>query len=276
MHKLQGKVALVTGSGRGIGRSVALKLAAEGARVVVNDLDAGPAEEVVAEIRAAGGEAVACIGSVTAVDFAERFVRTAVENYGGIDIIVNNAGYTWDNVIQKMSDEQWYAIIDCHLTAPFRILRAAYPVISAAAKQEAAEGRVVHRKVVNISSVAASGNAGQVNYATSKAGVMGMTKTLAKEWGRHKVNVNAVAYGHIETRMTVPVEGEVKTVKIEGRDIRVGISPQAVEQSKHMTPLGRPGTPDEAAGAVYLFCIPESDFVTGQVLVCGGGLGTVV
>ncbi|MCJ1887045.1 SDR family oxidoreductase [Pseudomonas sp. LA21] len=276
MQKLEGKVALVTGSGRGIGRSVALKLAAEGARVVVNDLDSTPAEEVVAEIRAAGGEAVACIGSVTAVDFAERFVKTGVDNYGGIDIIVNNAGYTWDNVIQKMSDEQWYAILDCHLTAPFRILRAAYPVISAAAKQEAAEGRVVNRKVVNISSVSASGNAGQINYSTAKAGVMGMTKALAKEWGRHKVNVNAVAYGHIETRMTVPVEGEVKTVKIEGRDIRVGISPQLVEQSKHMTPLGRPGTPDEAAGAVYMFCIPESDYVTGQVLVCGGGLGTVV
>ncbi|MFV3308173.1 SDR family NAD(P)-dependent oxidoreductase [Pseudomonas sp. NY15181] len=276
MQKLEGKVALVTGSGRGIGRSVALKLASEGARVVVNDLDAAPAEEVVAEIRAAGGEAVACIGSVTAVDFAERFVKTAVENYGGIDIIVNNAGYTWDNVIQKMTDEQWYAIMDCHLTAPFRILRAAYPVISAAAKLEAAEGRVVNRKVVNISSVSASGNAGQVNYSTAKAGVMGLTKALAKEWGRHKVNVNAVAYGHIETRMTVPVEGEVKTVKIEGRDIRVGISSQLVEQSRHMTPLGRPGTPDEAAGAVYLFCIPESDYVTGQVLVCGGGLGTVV
>ncbi|WP_448680854.1 SDR family NAD(P)-dependent oxidoreductase [Pseudomonas nicosulfuronedens] len=276
MHKLAGKVALVTGSGRGIGRSVALKLASEGARVVVNDLDAAPAEEVVAEIRAAGGDAVACIGSVTAVDFADRFVKTAVDNYGGIDIIVNNAGYTWDNVIQKMTDEQWYAIMDCHLTAPFRILRAAYPVISAAAKQEAAEGRVVNRKVVNISSVSASGNAGQINYSTAKAGVMGLTKALAKEWGRHKVNVNAVAYGHIETRMTVPVEGEVKTVKIEGRDIRVGISPQLVEQSRHMTPLGRPGTPDEAAGAVYLFCIPESDYVTGQVLVCGGGLGTVV
>lgn len=276
MQKLEGKVALVTGSGRGIGRSVALKLASEGARVVINDLDAAPAEEVVAEIRAAGGDAVACIGSVSAVDFADRFVKTAVDNYGGIDIIVNNAGYTWDNVIQKMTDEQWYAIMDCHLTAPFRILRAAYPVISAAAKQEAAEGRVVNRKVVNISSVSASGNAGQVNYSTAKAGVMGLTKALAKEWGRHKVNVNAVAYGHIETRMTVPVEGEVKTVKIEGRDIRVGISPQLVEQSRHMTPLGRPGTPDEAAGAVYMFCIPESDYVTGQVLVCGGGLGTVV
>ncbi|WP_425317837.1 SDR family NAD(P)-dependent oxidoreductase [Pseudomonas nitroreducens] len=276
MKKLEGKVALVTGSGRGIGRSVALKLAADGARVVVNDLDAGPAEEVVAEIRAAGGEAVACIGSVTAVDFADRFVRTAVDSYGGIDIIVNNAGYTWDNVIQKMSDEQWYAIIDCHLTAPFRILRAAYPVISTAAKAEAAEGRVVHRKVVNISSIAAAGNAGQTNYSTAKSGILGMTKTLSKEWGRHKVNVNAVAYGHIETRMTQPLAGDAsKTVNIEGREIKVGIQAAAIEAGKQMCPLGRPGTPDEAAGAVYLFCIPESDYVSGQTLVCGGGLGTV-
>ncbi|RWU18918.1 3-oxoacyl-ACP reductase [Pseudomonas alkylphenolica] len=275
MSKLTGKVALVTGSGRGIGRSVALKLAADGARVVVNDLDAGPAEEVVAEIRAAGGDAVACVGSVTAVDFADRFVKTAVDNYGGIDIIVNNAGYTWDNVIQKMSDEQWYAIIDCHITAPFRILRAAQPIISAMAKKEAAEGRVVNRKVVNVSSVSASGNPGQVNYSTAKAGVLGMTKCLAKEWGRMKVNVNAVAFGHIETRQTQPVEGDPNYINIEGREIKVGISPAIVEQSKSLIPLGRPGNTEEAAGAVYLFCIPESDYVSGQVLVCGGGLGNV-
>lgn len=275
MKKLEGKVALVTGSGRGIGRSVALKLAADGAKVVVNDLDAGPAEEVVAEIRAAGGQAVTCVGSVTAPDFADRFVKTAIDSYGTIDIIVNNAGYTWDNVIQKMSDEQWYAIIDCHITAPFRILRAAQPIISAMAKKEAAEGRVVNRKVVNISSVSASGNAGQVNYSTAKAGVLGMTKCLAKEWGRMKVTVNAVAFGHIETRQTQPVEGDPNYINIEGREIKVGISPATVEQSKSMIPLGRPGTPDEAAGAVYLFCIPESDYVSGQVLVCGGGLGNV-
>ena len=133
---LNGKVALVTGSGRGIGRAIALKLASQGARVVVNDLDVAPAEEVVAEIRALGGEAVACPGSVAAPDFAERFIGTAVNTYQGLDIIVNNAGYTWDNVIQKMTDEQWYAIMDCHLTAPFRILRAAQPVIRKLAKAE--------------------------------------------------------------------------------------------------------------------------------------------
>lgn len=275
MKKLEGKVALVTGSGRGIGRSVALKLAGEGAKIVVNDLDAAPAEEVVSEIRAAGGEAVACVGSVTAPDFADRFVKTAIDSYGSIDIIVNNAGYTWDNVIQKMSDEQWSAIIDCHITAPFRILRAAQPIISAMAKKEAAEGRVVNRKVVNIASTSASGNPGQVNYSTAKAGVLGMTKCLAKEWGRMKVNVNAVAFGHIETRQTQPVEGDPNYITIEGREIKVGISPAIVEQSKTLIPLGRPGNTEEAAGAVYLFCIPESDYVSGQVLVCGGGIGSV-
>jgi 3-oxoacyl-[acyl-carrier protein] reductase len=216
---------------------------------------------------------VACFGSVTATDFAERFIKTAVDHYQGIDIIVNNAGYTWDNVIQKMTDEQWYAIIDCHLTAPFRILRAAYPVLSAQAKADAAAGREVFRKVVNVSSIAANGNAGQSNYAAAKAGIVGLTKTLSKEWGRLKVNVNCVAFGHIETRLTEPLTGDQsKTVNIEGREIKVGIGEQVVEMSKKMIPLGRPGQPDEAAGAILMLCGPESNYVSGQVIVCGGGL----
>jgi len=276
MSKLTGKSAIITGAGRGIGREVALKLALEGARVVVNDLDADPAHEVIELIHAQGGEAVPCVGSVTASDFAERLIGTAVTQFGGIDIVVNNAGYTWDNVIQKMTDEQWYAILDCHLTAPFRILRAAYPVISAAAKAEAAEGREVFRKVVNISSIAAGGNVGQTNYSTAKSGILGMTKTLAREWGRLKVNVNAVAFGHIETRLTELLAGsESKTVNIEGREIKVGIGEALAEQSKKFIPLGRPGTAAEAAGAVYLFCQPESNYVSGQVLVCGGGMGNI-
>jgi len=276
MTKLTGKTALITGSGRGIGRALALKLSAEGARVVVNDLDAEPANEVVETIRGLGGEAVACVGSVTATDFAERFIKSAVDNFKGIDIVVNNAGYTWDNVIQKMTDEQWYAIMDCHLTAPFRILRAAYPVISAAAKAEAAAGQEVFRKVVNISSIAAGGNAGQANYSSAKAGLLGMTKTLAREWGRLRVNVNAVAFGHIETRLTQALAGNAsKTVTIEGREIKVGIQQAMIDAGKQMIPLGRPGTPEEAANSVYLFCTPESNYVSGQVLVCGGGFGNI-
>jgi 3-oxoacyl-[acyl-carrier protein] reductase len=271
-QKLQGKVALITGSGRGIGRSIALKLASEGARIVVNDLDHEPALETVAAIQAAGGIAVACVGNVTAPDFAERFVNAAVSEYKGIDIIVNNAGYTWDNVIQKMTDEQWYAIIDCHLTAPFRILRAAQPVIRALSKAEGQAGQRVVRKVVNISSAAGLfGNAGQANYSTAKAGIEGLTKTLAKEWGRMNVTVNCVAYGFIKTRLTATAAGE-STANIDGRDIKVGLNPDLLAALERTIPLGRGGTPDEAAGAVYLFCIPESDYVSGQTLMCSGGL----
>jgi 3-oxoacyl-[acyl-carrier protein] reductase len=270
--KLGGKVALITGSGRGIGRAIALKLACEGARIVVNDLDAEPAEETVQAIREAGGEAVACIGSVSAPDFAERFVGTAVSQYKGLDIIVNNAGYTWDSVLQKMTDEQWYAMIDVHLTAPFRILRAAQPVIRALSKSETEAGRRVVRKVVNISSVAGLfGNAGQANYSTAKAGIVGMTQTLAKEWGRMNVTVNCVAFGFIQTRLTAST-AEATTAHIEGREIKVGINPGLLSMMEQSIPLGRGGTPEEAAGAVYLLCAPESDYVSGQTLMCTGGL----
>ena len=271
--RLQGKVALVSGSGRGIGRAVALKLAAEGARLVVNDMDAEPGAAVAAEIRAAGGEAVVCAGSVTAPDFAERYIGTAIESYGAIDIIVNNAGYTWDNVIQKMTDEQWYAIIDVHLTAPFRILRAAASHFRAASKADADAGREVFRKVVNISSIAGlGGNAGQANYSAAKAGVVGLTMALAKEWGRYKVNVNCVAYGMISTRLTTATAADGAAIEVDGRRIQVGVNPDLAKAIEKMIPLGRSGTPDEAAGAVYLLCTPESNYISGQTVVCGGGI----
>lgn len=273
MGKLDNRSALVTGSGRGIGREIALKLAGDGARVVVNDLDAEPAKDTVAAIEAAGGTAVACVGSVTDDDFADRFVRTAVDNFGGIDIIVNNAGYVWDSVIQRMTDEQWDAILDVHLKAPFRILRAAQPVISAVVKQAKQAGEAVPcRKVVNISSIAGlGGNAGQANYAAAKAGVTGLTKAMAKEWGRYNVTVNTVAFGLIKTRMTETPAGEGGTVTIEGREINIGVNPDVLAMMETMIPLGRAGTPTEAAGSVYLLCTPESDYVSGQTLVCGGG-----
>jgi 3-oxoacyl-[acyl-carrier protein] reductase len=270
--KLEGKVAIVSGSGRGIGREIALKLASEGARVVVNDLDAEPADDTVRTIKAAGGDAIACIGSVTETDFGNRFVAAAVDGFGGLDIIVNNAGYTWDNVIQKMSDEQWEAILQVHLTAPFRILRAASEFIRSAAKKEAEAGQEIFRKVVNISSTSGvMGNAGQVNYSAAKAGINGLTKALAKEWGRYKVNVNSVAFALIKTRLTEASADSDASIDIEGKKIKVGVNPAVLKNAEALIPLGRAGTPEEAAGAVYMFCIPESNYVSGQVIVCGGG-----
>jgi 3-oxoacyl-[acyl-carrier protein] reductase len=272
VSSLEGKVALVTGSGRGIGQQIALKLARAGASVVINDLDGDPAAETVEKITAEGGKAVAVVGSVLDDDFADSFVGAAVESFGGIHIIVNNAGFTWDNVIQKMSDEQFDTITGVHLKAPFRILRAAQPIISAAVKAEKAQGTVVNRKVVNISSLAGVfGNAGQANYSSAKAGVEGLTRALSKEWGRLNVNVNAVAFGLISTRLTEAADSG-KTIDIEGRDIKVGVNPQLLATMEAMIPLGRAGTPEEAAGAVYLLCTPESDYISGQTILCAGGI----
>jgi len=272
--RLASKVALVSGAGRGIGQAVALKLAAEGARVVVNDLDEAPARETVSAIQARGGDATLCAGSVTDPQFGERFVRTALDRFGGLDIIVNNAGYTWDSVIQKMTDEQFQAILDVHVTAPFRVLRAAAEPIRRFAKQEGQEGREVFRKVVNISSVSGlGGNPGQINYAAAKAAVVGMTKTLCKEWGRYKVNVNCVAFGFIKTRLTQPVASADASIDVEGRQLRIGVQPALLENLEtNMIPLGRLGTVEEAADAVYLFCSPESNYISGQVLTVGGGI----
>ena len=271
--KLDGKVALITGAGRGIGRATALKLSGEGARVVINDLDPGPANEVISEIQSRGGQAIACVGSVTAPDFPERFIATAIERYEGLDIIVNNAGYTWDGVIQKTTDEQWYAILDCHLTAPFRILRAAQPVIRRFVAADAEAGRRLIRKVVNVSSISGLfGNAGQINYSVAKSGIVGMTMTLAKEWGRLNTTVNCVAFGFIETRLTSTGADEGLTADIDGRQIRLGVNRQLMQAIEKTIPLGRSGTPEEAAGAIYLLCTPESDYVSGQTLMCSGGV----
>lgn len=271
-RKLEGKVALVTGAGRGIGRAIALKLASEGARVVVNDLDTEPADAVVAEITAMGGEALSVPGSVTADDFPDRFIDAALDRWGDIHIIVNNAGYTWDSVIQKMTDEQWDAILDVHLRAPFRILRAAAEPIRKLVNEESARGERVVRKVVNIASGSGTnGNAGQANYSSAKAGITGLTKTLSKEWGRYNVTVNCVSFGVIQTRLTQPLGEEQATIDVEGRTLNVGLQPARLAAIDKTVPLGRAGTAEEAAGSVYLFCIPESDYVSGQVVRCGGG-----
>jgi 3-oxoacyl-[acyl-carrier protein] reductase len=271
--KLAGRVALVTGAGRGVGLATARLLARDGARVVVNDLDPEQAEAAVASIRQAGGDALACAGDVTKNEFPAHLVQTVVDAYDELDIIVNNAGYIWNGAMHNHSDEQWQAMLDIHATAPFRILRAVAPWLRERAKREAAEhGAARCRKVVNVSSVSGTrGAATQIAYATAKAAVTGLTKTLAKEWGRYNVCVNCVAFGHIETRLTQPYEGEAPRITVAGRDHRVGLTEEQLAGVRAATPLGRPGRPEDGAGAIYLFCIPESDYITGEVLTCSGG-----
>jgi 3-oxoacyl-[acyl-carrier protein] reductase len=271
--KLAERVAIVTGGGRGIGRAIADKLASEGARLVLNDLDEAPAREAVDELRTRGAEAHAVVGDVAAADFGERIVAAALQRFGGLDIVVNNAGYIWNTTIQKTTDEQWQAMLEVHATAPFRVLRAAGDFFREAAKREQAEGGARCRKVVNVSSISGLyGSATQIAYSAGKAAVVGITKTLAKEWGRYNVTVNCVAFGDIATRLTEPLGGEVKTVNVKGRELKVGLDEMTLAVMQQITPLGRRGTVEEAAGAVYLLCIPESDFISGQVLVCSGGL----
>src|SRR5580698_8368510 len=270
---LDSKVALVTGAGRGIGRAIAEKLAAMGAAVMINDLDPAPASETEDVIRRSGRAAAHLAGDVTEPDFPQKLVDATLDTFGGLDIIVNNAGYTWDNVIQKTTDDQYLAMLGIHLVAPFRILRAASTHIREAAKRESADGRRVMRKVVNITSIAGTdGNAGQAGYSSGKAGVIGLTKTMAKEWGRYNVNVNAVDFGMIETRLTQPISPQGTTIDVQGRQIAVGVKPKMLEALKSVCPLGRTGTPEEAASAVLFFCSPLSDYITAEVLICGGGL----
>ena len=274
MGKLSGQTAIVTGAGQGIGLSIAQKLAAEGANVVANDLDEAACREVVDGIVDQGGAGLAVPGDVTEADFGERAVNDALSLFGDVDIIINNAGYIWNTSALNHTDEQWAAMIDMHLTAPFRLLRAAGAHFRNEAKRLISTDQPLPcRKIVNISSVSGIfGAATQVSYSAAKSGVVGMTKTLAKEWGRYNVTVNAVAFGHIATRLTQPYEEVPEEITIGGRAHKVGLTKQQATQIQEMTPLGRTGTPDDAAGAVVLFCYPESNFVSGQILVASGGL----
>ncbi len=268
MGLLDGKSAIVTGSARGIGRATAELLAAQGARVLINDLDGDIAEQASGEIQ---GETVSFAGDLTKDGVPDKLVQTAVDAFGGLDIVVNNAGYTWDGPIHKMSDEQFQAMLDIHNVVPFKVLRAAAPHMREPAKKERDEGIEVFRKVVNVSSVSGTmGNAGQVNYASGKSGVVGLTKTLAKEWGQFKINVNAVAFGFIETRLTAAKENS-ESVDVDGTEVQLGIPEQLRQMAKMLIPLGRPGTPEEAAGGIFFLCSPWSNYVHGQVLNVTGG-----
>jgi 3-oxoacyl-[acyl-carrier protein] reductase len=268
---LDGKAAIVTGSARGIGRATAELLAEQGARVLINDLDGDVAEQAASEI---GGETAVFGGDLTQANVPDQLVQKAVDEFGQIDIIVNNAGYTWDGVAHKMTDEQFQAMLEIHTVVPFRMIRAAAPHLREPAKAERDEGREVFRKIVNVSSISGTmGNAGQVNYSAAKAGVVGLTKTLAKEWGQFKVNINAVAFGFVETRLTAAKE-EGASIEMEGKEIPLGIPEQMRQMAAMIIPIGRPATPEEAAGPVFFLCSPWANYVHGQVLnVTGGQFG---
>jgi 3-oxoacyl-[acyl-carrier protein] reductase len=268
MGVLDDKVAIVTGSARGIGKATAELLSEHGAKVVVNDLDGDVAKETADGI---AGETAVYAGDLTAEGAPEALVQTALDAWGKIDIIVNNAGYTLDAPIHKMSDDWFQKMLDIHLVVPFRVIRAAAPHLREPAKVEREEGREVFRKIVNVSSISGTmGNAGQANYSAGKAGVVGLTKTLAKEWGQFKVNVNAVAFGYIETRLTASKD-ESNVTEIRGEKVQLGIPDQMRGMAAMLIPIGRAGTPQEAAGGVFFLCSPWSNFVHGQVLNITGG-----
>ena len=268
MGVLDGKAAIVTGSARGIGRATAELLVAQGAQVLINDLDGDIAEQAAGEI---AGETAVFAGDLTKPGVPDELVQKAVDSFGKIDIIVNNAGYTLDAPIHKMSDEHFQAMLDIHTVVPFRVIRAAAPHLREPAKKEREEGKEVFRKIVNISSTSGTfGNAGQANYSSGKAGVVGLTKTVAKEWGQFKVNVNAVAFGFIDTRLTQAKVDE-NTMEKDGEKIQLGIPEQMRGMASMLIPLGRPGTPEEAAGGVFFLCSPWANYVHGQVLNITGG-----
>ncbi len=268
MGVLDEKVAIVTGSARGIGRATAELLASQGAKVLINDLDGDVAQQTASEIE---GETTVFAGDLTQHGAPDKLIQTAIDAWGRIDIIVNNAGYTLDAPIHKMSDEWFQKMLDIHLIVPFRVIRAAAPHLREPAKAERERGEEVFRKIVNVSSISGTmGNAGQANYSSGKAGVVGLTKTLAKEWGQFKVNVNAVAFGYIETRLTASKD-ESNVAEIGGEKVQLGIPDQLRGMAAMLIPLGRPGTPEEAAGGVFFLCSPWSNFVHGQVLNITGG-----
>ncbi len=273
-NMLQDRVAIITGSGRGIGQSAAKLFASEGAQVVVSDIDAEPAEQTVAEIKAAGGEAIAFVGDATKENFADGIVKAAADAFGGVHIIVNNAGFTWDSTVHKMTDKMWDTMLDLHLKTPFRLIRAASPYFRDAAKKEIEAGNLVARKIVNVTSIAGTqGNPGQANYSSAKAGLVGLTKTIAKEWGRFNVQSNAVAFGWVETRLTAPKEESgVGEIEKDGEKVKLGIPETQRQMMKMVIPLGRAGTAEEAANAILFLASPLSNYVSGQVLHMTGGM----
>ena len=269
MAILSDKVAIVTGSARGIGRATAELLSEQGAKVLINDLDGDVAEQTASEI---DGDTLVFGGDLTKPGVCDDLVGKVIDAWGRVDILVNNAGYTIDAPIHKMSDDAFQRMIDIHNVVPFRMCRAVAPHMREPAKQEREQGVEVFRKIVNVSSICGTmGNAGQANYASGKSGVIGLTKTLAKEWGQFKINVNAVAFGFIETRLTAVKEDVQHDAdrRRDGaaRDPRPDARARAQRSSRWAAPASRSRPP----GGIFLLCTPWANYITGQVLGITGG-----
>lgn len=270
---LSGEVAIITGGGQGIGRSAALLFAKEGAKVVVSDIDAKKAAAVVDEIKAAGGDAISVVGDVGADDFPQQIVDATVKQYGKINHIVNNAGFTHDKMIHTMPDETYDIIMKIHVRAPFRLIRAAAPYF------RVKNTTVENRSIINVSSTSGlHGNVGQANYAAAKSAVVGLTKTIAKEWGPFGVRANTIAYGLVHTRLTAAKE-DGATIEIDGQKVALGI-PGARQRAAAQNvnafvdiPLQRGATPDEAAAGMLFLASPLASYVTGHTLEVTGGRG---
>lgn len=267
MARLEDRVAIITGAGRGIGRATAVRFALEGAAVVVNDVDAGPAEETAHAVKEAGGEALVSSHDTVDLEQARAMVDAAVERFGKIDVVVNNAGITRDRTFHNLDDELWDLVLDVNLKTAFHTTLAAMPRLRGAAKKEMGEqGKPAHhRKIIFTTSVAALvGNAGQANYTAAKGGIVALTKTLARELGPFQINVNAVAPGFIETRLT--------QAKQEDEDL--GIPEQVRQMALMLIALGRYGQPEDVANAHLFLASSEADYISGVILpVAGGQLG---
>ena len=268
--RLDDRVAVITGSARGIGRATAELLSEQGAKVLINDLDGDVAEQTASEI---AGDTLVFAGDLTKPGVPDELVSKVVGEWGKVDILVNNAGYTIDAPIHKMSDDAFRRMLDIHTVVPFRVIRAAAPHLREPAKAEREQGVEVFRKIVNVSSISGTmGNAGQANYSAGKSAVVGLTKTLAKEWGQFKINVNAVAFGFVETRLTAAKEAGEEITSPTGEKIELGIPEQMRAMAQAVIPLGRGATPEEAAGPVLFLASPLANYVHGQVLNITGGM----
>jgi len=267
MGRLDDRVAVITGAGRGIGRATAVRFAQEGAALVVNDVDADPVEETARAVKEAGGEALVSTHDTVELEQARAMVEAATDRFGKLDIVVNNAGITRDRTFHNLDDETWDLVLDVNLKTAFHTTLAAMPYLRGAAKKEMGEqGKpAYHRKVVFTTSVAALvGNPGQANYTAAKGGLVALTRTLARELGPFQINVNAVAPGFIETRLT--------QAKQEEGDL--GVPEQIRQMALMLIALGRYGRPDDVANAHLFLASSEADYVSGVVLpVAGGQLG---